>query len=370
MLRESQRFDAQQTNIRAAQQRQGELDQANLQFKIADEQRAAEARKLWSASAHSIIGADPYRDTESKIGSLQAEMPELEKTIRGYGKDPIYAKERLRDNTLLESMKSELQHKQRQLSDPLWMQNQYTSKASQLTELAGQMGQYDLRSAGLLTQHAGVALQQADQFAAQARMRDSRTGQAQPVQAEAVLVKNGKIVDTQKAVYNKVAGQSVVPADVNPDLKGYVWKSQYDANIEPRARQPKEYVFRARELMRVDILGKENIIAPTSEQNAFTKYTLKLYDNATKALDPKSESAAMVLTHKAQAHHRKIHNKYYAELKKRKAKLKAMRKRQGRKFEETYQAELQQLNDDAIQEFGYLPIDRYDEQLGQIMTRD
>ena len=374
MLRESQRFDAQQTNIRAAQQRKGELDQANLQMQYAEADRQAKARDLFSKKATSVLGADPYTDISTRVEMIPNEISGLKLDVKGMKGAPIDAKARLSANTRIAGLEAELRQKQGQLADPVYIANMYHRKARDLTELSGQMGAYDLKSAGLLTQHAGIALNQGDQFLAQARMEQARKDQVQPVEEMAyVLDKDGKMISSEQVMYNKVAGEAYSPVEASPGLQKHidagnqvVWKAQYDATAGPKQpRQPKEYIFKSRNQLRTDLLGKETIVPPSETQNAAADFTLTLYDTFALKQNPQSEAESQYLAALAKRQHRKLHNKYLTARRKMNAELAADVKAKIYTRDEAADIKAR-WDQQAANKFNYIPTQPYDRQIKRV----
>ena len=369
MMRDQQVFDAQMKMADMKMQEQHNMNMMQLEFQKADAEREAKARQLYADEAAGLLGDDPYTNLANKHDGLVAQIGDLEQSAKKYKGNWRDAKTRLMINTQLSALRSEYDMVHKQLNDPIWIADQYQTKAAKLAQLSGKMGQYDLKSATMLQNAASQALNQGEMFQAQARI--AKENQIAPVEEMAYRVdKDGNIIDSQIIAYKKTPGMALSPMDASPEIadrtaKGerWVWSDQYKTEHVGQGKgEDKTLITRVRTQMRQDLIGKE-MTFPGDAKNAMANFAEKLYDKYTTEHEPANEAQALQLAQKAKTDARLIHNKYVSD----RPKIEAMQKeliKAGKITREEAEAELKAKDDMARIVFGYLPEVPYDEQFG------
>lgn len=340
MMRDGQIFNAQQQNIRAAQQRQGELDQSELNFKLAAEERAAKGRAIWGESVRNELAGDTFTDLTQRVKEIPMEIESLKRDIAGMKGAPATAPARLGAKTLMAALNAELAQKRGQLANPTWMANQYHTKAKNLVQRSGELAPFDLQGAGLLTQHANIALNQGDKFLAQAKMqaaaKKESSGSRDPARKMAVVVDptTGEAVQMEDVFYPKTTGQGQTALEAAPELNKYtqqknkqgknllvMWKDQFDATYGAAGagdRKGKDVHFNAVKNLYVAILGHSSEFAATEEQAALLNFSRRRLASEQEFLEaklqrPLTEAEAGVLISQVFKHHREKHNQFLKE---------------------------------------------------------
>ena len=174
MLITQQKFDAAMGLEKMKMAQAAKAQEFQLQTQLAEEDRKAQARQILGQDATKLVAHEPFTELQNRDAELTNTIPKMQEEVKGLGNNYRNAAYRLALNTNIAALQSEHEHVKKQLSDPVWMANQYHSKAAKLGELSAKVAGFDLQSATFLQAEANRSLNQGDMFLAEARLQQER----------------------------------------------------------------------------------------------------------------------------------------------------------------------------------------------------
>lgn len=356
--------------------------QAQMDMKEAEAQRMQKARMMFADAVHTAMNYDPMQDLSSKYSSLEQEVGQAKSTL---GQLTKVKNTSYRDAKMIGTLNDQIADKEKsmealktQMDDPYHMGTQYYQKASALQGVAAQIAEYDLNSASVILDSASTALKQGDGYMELARKARSGT-ERKPSEKMALLLdkETGEVLGSQTVAFDAVSGQALTPADASPELKAYeaknknhewVWQDQFNAQHKG---ETKLSLPQYRTQLRTDVIGSENIINPTPEQNAAVNFVMDTWAKGLEDFNPQSDRELDSLVAWTKKEAARQHNEYVAQRNEltKQAEIDYKQKKITKAQYEARKEVLELYDKRAMDYFHYLPYEPYAKQLQRIRSQ-